>query len=384
KNYSSGMYIRLGFTIAINVDPDILLIDEVLAVGDRMFQEKCKGVIQNFKDMGKTIVIVSHDLDAISKYCNKAILLIDGNIINEDKPDVVIKDYLSYVVQKEAELKIKEKPIILRRGKGDLLITDIKLIDEDLNIVKSINSNSLVKIVSDVSSIENIKNPIFGLKIENEEGTQIYETNTNWMGVNTGDFKKGGKVKVAFSQILNLYDGAYLITIYAKDKESGKYYDLRERALIFYVQSKSKMEGIIDFGSQFNLEKERNIYDVKFISDNTPDVMNEDEIYKIDLEIKNISNFLWQDDNANPYYPVRIGYRWINEKGEVIPIEGIRTSLPKTISPDETFKTEISIKSPRKKGKYILKIDLVKEFFSWFSDSGGQSLQKNILVKDKN
>ncbi|MBA7615922.1 MAG: ABC transporter ATP-binding protein [Actinomycetia bacterium] len=381
KNYSSGMYVRLGFTIAINVDPDILLIDEVLAVGDRMFQEKCKGVIQNFKDRGKTIVIVSHDLDAIAKYCTKAILLIDGNIVIEDEPNAVIRDYLSYVAQKEAELAVKEKPIILRRGTSDLLITNIQLIDKNLNIVKSIYSNDKIKIAAEVLSRNNIKNPVFGLQIDDEEGTKIYETNTDWLGKDTGIFIKDRRVKVTFSQKLNLNEGAYYLTVYAKDRDSGNYYDLRERALIFNVRSKGKLEGIVDLGTEFSLEEEKNLYAVKFISDTVPDKMRKDEIYTINLKIQNESKFPWQDEIENPNYPVRIGYRWIDEKGETLPIEGIRTFLGKTINPDEILEIKVNIKSPMKEGKYLLKIDLVKEFFSWFSDLGGDFLQKEILVE---
>ena len=381
KNYSSGMYVRLGFTIAINVDPDILLIDEVLAVGDRLFQEKCKGVMQNFKDMGKTIVIVSHDLDAIARYCTKAILLIDGNIIIEDEPDVVIREYLSFVTQKEEELRIKEKPVILRRGTGDLLITDIKLIDKNLNIVKNIYSNDEIKITAEAISKNTIKNPVFGLLIEDEEKTKIYETNTDWLGIDAGIFKKGKRAKVTFSQRLNLNEGSYYLTVYAKERDSEKYYDSRERALIFNVQSKGKLEGIVDLRAEVSLEEEKNLYAVKFISDTVPDKMRKDEIYKINLKIKNISKFPWQNETDNPNYPVRIGYRWIDEEGEILPLEGIRTSLGRTINPDEILETEVNIKSPRKEGKYLLKIDLVKEFFSWFSDSGAESLQKEILVK---
>ncbi len=381
KNYSSGMYVRLGFTIAINVDPDILLIDEVLAVGDRMFQEKCKGVIQNFKDRGKTIVIVSHDLDAIAKYCTKAILLIDGNIVIEDEPNAVIRDYLSYVAQKEAELAVKEKPIILRRGTSDLLITNIQLIDKNLNIVKSIYSNDKIKIAAEVLSRNNIKNPVFGLQIDDEEGTKIYETNTDWLGKDTGIFIKDRRVKVTFSQKLNLNEGAYYLTVYAKDRDSGNYYDLRERALIFNVRSKGKLEGIVDLGTEVSLDEEKNLYAVKFISDTVPDKMRKDEIYTINLKIQNESKFPWQDEIENPNYPVRIGYRWIDEKGETLPIEGIRTFLGKTINPDEILEIKVNIKSPMKEGKYLLKIDLVKEFFSWFSDLGGDFLQKEILVE---
>jgi ABC-type polysaccharide/polyol phosphate transport system ATPase subunit len=381
KNYSSGMYVRLGFTIAINVDPDILLIDEVLAVGDRMFQEKCKGVIQNFKDMGKTIVIVSHDLDAIARYCTKAILLIDGNIIIEDEPDAVNREYLSYIAHKEEELRTKEKPIILRRGTGDLLITYIQLIDKNLNIVKNIHSNDEIKIAAEVLFQNEVENPVFGVQIEDEKGTKIYETNTGWLGKDTGVFKRDTKVKVTFTQKLNLNEGSYYLTVYGKEKESGNYYDLRERALIFNVQSKEKLEGIVDLGAEVSLEEEKNLYAVKFISDTVPDKMRKDEVYTINLKIQNESKFPWQDEIENPNHPVRIGYRWIDEKGETLPIEGIRTSLGKTINPDEILETKVKVKSPRKEGKYLLKIDLVKEFFNWFSDSGAKSLQKEILVK---
>lgn len=381
KNYSSGMYIRLGFTIAINVDPDILLIDEVLAVGDRMFQEKCKGVIQNFKDMGKTIVIVSHDLDAISRYCTKAILLIDGNTIIEDEPDAVNREYLSYAAQKEEEFTVKEKPVILRRGTGDLFITNIKLIDRNLNIVKNVYSNDEINVAAEVVFENSVKKPVFGLQIEDEEGTKIYETNTDWLEKDTGIFPEGMRVQVTFSQKMSLNEGAYYLTVYVKDRDSGSYYDLRERALIFYVRSRGKLEGIVDLGTKVSLEEEENVYAVKFISDNIPEIMKKDKIYTINLKIQNISKFSWQDEKDNPNYPVRIGYRWTDEKGEILPLEGIRTSLGRTVSPDKILETEVNIKSPRKVGKYILKIDLVKEFFSWFSDSGAKFLQKEVLVE---
>ncbi|GAH58893.1 unnamed protein product, partial [marine sediment metagenome] len=171
------------------------------------------------------------------------------------------------------------------------------------------------------------------------------------------------------------------LTVYVKDRDSGSYYDLRERALIFYVRSRGKLEGIVDLGTKVSLEEEENVYAVKFISDTVPKKMKKDEIYTISLKIQNISKFSWQDEKDNPNYPVRIGYRWTDEKGEILPLEGIRTSLGRTVSPDKILETEVNIKSPRKVGKYILKIDLVKEFFSWFSDSGAKFLQKEVLVE---
>lgn len=104
KNFSSGMYMRLAFAIAVNVDPDILLIDEVLSVGDEAFQKKCMDKIMEFKDAGKTIVFVSHALDAVRNLCGRSLLLTNGKIYSMGSTEKVINDYHSYLSQKQGNV----------------------------------------------------------------------------------------------------------------------------------------------------------------------------------------------------------------------------------------------------------------------------------------
>jgi ABC-type polysaccharide/polyol phosphate transport system ATPase subunit len=113
KTYSSGMFVRLGFSVAIHVDPDILLVDEALAVGDLIFQHRCVNRIRQLRDEGKTILFVTHDLQALTKFCDKAILLDKGQILLEGSPDSVARRYQALIFERESN----------RAGPGDRLHT---------------------------------------------------------------------------------------------------------------------------------------------------------------------------------------------------------------------------------------------------------------------
>ena len=141
KHYSSGMYMRLGFAIAINVEPDILLVDEVLAVGDESFQKKCLAKIEEFKRQGKTMVFVSHSLETVRKLCDQAIWLEQGEIRSIGSPDKVIYDYLDDLRRKEGaaldekhrhlRYELEEQQLENRWGSGEVEIYDVQLLGGD-------------------------------------------------------------------------------------------------------------------------------------------------------------------------------------------------------------------------------------------------------------
>src|SRR4029079_249675 len=141
KNYSSGMYVRLGFSVAINVDPDILLVDEVLAVGDEQFQRKCSEKFAEFKESGKTIVIVSHALGTMRALCDEVALLEHGALIDVGPAGQIVDEYLGEVHRDRAA----DGAHGVRWGSGEALITDIEMLDAAGNSVTTVRTGDDVR-----------------------------------------------------------------------------------------------------------------------------------------------------------------------------------------------------------------------------------------------
>src|SRR4030065_2154386 len=233
KNYSSGMYMRLGFSVAVNVNPDILLVDEVLAVGGQAFQAKCYKVIYDFMKMGKTIIIVSHDLDTISDLCSKVIFLKDGKIMDMGKPLDIVSKYRAHIEELEKKRIIEQQraerkkifktviegnrkvidgeeisrlshlsiggETINRFGSGDADITSINLLDKSGKTIDYCSFGDEVKVVYKVLFKENVEDPIFGIRITDYRSNIIYGTNSRLNSIRTGVFKEGDEATVALS-----------------------------------------------------------------------------------------------------------------------------------------------------------------------------------------
>ncbi len=289
KHYSSGMYMRLGFSVAINVNPDILLVDEVLAVGDLAFQSKCYKVIYNFMKMGKTIIIVSHDLDAIADLCSRVMFLKDGKIQNIGKPLNIVAKYRACIEEMEKkkiieQQKSKRKKIfktvikdnrkivegeeidnlknmvfgsemINRFGSGDARIESVKLLNADNKEINICKFGEKVKIEYTVSFKKRIENPIFGLRITDQRGNIIYGMNTKIINIDSGIFMKGDKAKVAFCFGINLIDGRYSITSAIGYSDMKTYCDWVNDILELNVINKNNVEGIIDLNPELSIKK---------------------------------------------------------------------------------------------------------------------------------
>lgn len=289
KNYSSGMYMRLGFSVAINVNPDILLVDEVLAVGDQAFQAKCYKVIYDFMKSGKTIIIVSHDLDTISDLCSKVIFMKDGKIVDMGKPLNTVAKYRAYIEelekkriteQQRAERKKIFKTVvednrriidgdeisrlsnlsidgetINRFGSGDAEIKSVKLLDEKNKQMDFCKYGDNLKIVCEILFRETVKGPIFGIMITDPKNNIIYGTNSRLNNMKTGWFKKGDLVKVIYKQKVNLIGGEYYITLAVGYSDNKTYCDWVNDIATINVINKNIAEGIADLDSKINLEK---------------------------------------------------------------------------------------------------------------------------------
>lgn len=286
KNYSSGMYMRLGFSIAINVDPDILLVDEVLAVGDQSFQAKCYKVIYDIMKKGKTIIIVSHDLETISDLCSRVAFLKDGKIVEMGNPVSAVSQYRAYVEelekkrvtgQQEEERKKIFKTVIeanqkvvdgqdieklskigdqqIRRfGSGDAIINSVSLIDKKGQAIDYCKYGNKVSIVLEVEFLQKVENPIIGIRITDFKDNVVYGTNTRTHNIKTNVYDKGEKIKVSFSFEVNLMGGSYYVTPAVGYKDSKTYCDWVNNMFTLNVLAHQKAEGIADLNSEITIE----------------------------------------------------------------------------------------------------------------------------------
>ena len=249
KTYSSGMYVRLGFSVAVHVDPDILIIDEVLAVGDFAFQEKCLEKMNEFKEKGKTIVIVSHNPNIIKDICGRALLIANGRLIEDGAVDYVVKTYTSVIDQGE----IKH----YRYGTLGAEIISAELLNKDMENTSVINSGKETTIRVKIKFNEDVNNPIFGFIIKDRQRVQVYATNTLWGGTHLGNFKKDDEIIIDSNQKMPLIKGIYSITIALAYSDAKRFYDWQENIVSFEIRGGDTSEGIVDLNSTILLDGEK-------------------------------------------------------------------------------------------------------------------------------
>ncbi len=292
KTYSSGMFVRLAFAVAINIDPEILIVDEALSVGDVFFQNKCYKKFDDFKKLGKTILFVSHDLGSISKYCDRVVLLDHGKKIAEGTPKKMIdiykkvmtgtsvEDALSSTSEKK-DLKKQVKtdwtnnsgefkeqnslwrskfiinPSLNEYGSKKAEIIDFAITDKDGFLTNSIIKGEEFTIKSKVYFNESIKEPIFTYTFKNIKGIDITGTNTMYEKTYV-DVAQSGEIYVAsFTQEMNLQGGDYLLSIsctgYDDNGELVVYHRLYDLLNVTVVSDKNTV-GFYDMNSVVKVE----------------------------------------------------------------------------------------------------------------------------------
>ena len=231
KTYSSGMFVRLAFAVAINIEPEILIVDEALSVGDVFFQAKCYHKFEEFKQMGKTIVFVSHDLSSIQKYCDRVILLNKGEKLGEGAARDMIDAYKQvlvgqYQAPEEEETLLNDdqiralaaqqaghNPQLLEYGTKEAEIFDYYITDE-----KGVRTTAIVKgtkftIHYKVKFHADKPAPIFTYKFKNARGTEITGTNTMYEKAFLESVSAGDVKEVTFTQVMSLQGGEYLLSL---------------------------------------------------------------------------------------------------------------------------------------------------------------------------
>ena len=242
KTYSSGMFVRLAFAVAINIDPEILIVDEALSVGDVFFQAKCYRKFEEFKKKGKTILFVSHDLSAISKYCDRAILLNQGQKLGEGTPKEMIDAYKRVLVgqyenpkasedvpdlasDKEVQAALDKKmgvnPELLEYGTKQAEIVEYYITDKNGVQTTAILKGDEFTMHMKVKIYQDLPAPIFALSIKNIKGVEITGTNTMFEKTFLDSAKAGQIKEITFTQRTLLQGGDYLISLgvtgYEKD-----------------------------------------------------------------------------------------------------------------------------------------------------------------------
>ena len=261
KHYSSGMHVRLGFAVAIYTEPDLLLVDEVLAVGDAAFQRKCLHSIQQYRDRGGTLFFVSHDLDTIQSICKRAIWLEDGEIQADGRPTDVVMAYLNHVAQVEQEKSLQAgapagAEIVARRwGTGKVRITAVDLLDEFGQPSTVFYSGAPLSVRLHYETQEPISNPIFGLAIYHDSGAHIGGPNTRFGGLDIPRLDPSGSVTYTIPA-LPLLEGQFVLSVAAVNGTDSETYDYHDRRYPFQVYPGQANEryGLITLGGEWRLD----------------------------------------------------------------------------------------------------------------------------------
>ena len=252
RTYSSGMFVRLAFAVAINIDPEILIVDEALSVGDVFFQAKCYHKFEEFREQGKTILFVSHDLSSISKYCDRVILLNKGVKMAEGSPKTVVDLYKKLLVgladqeegtgeddasreenadsvkgmetgEESVTGHLPMNPNTQEYGEGQAKIIKVTTHDGEGRETNALEKGEEFSIRMRVKFLQDVESPIFACTIRNLQGTEITGTNTLFEKTDVPDAKAGDVMEAVFRQRLTIQGGEYLLSFGCTGYQRGDF-----------------------------------------------------------------------------------------------------------------------------------------------------------------
>ncbi len=277
KTYSSGMFVRLAFAVAINIDPEILIVDEALSVGDAFFQAKCYKKFDDFKAQGKTIIFVSHDISSVAKYCDRVILLNQGVKLSEGNPKETIDLYKKVLLNQsqnitsgqvlEAQKETADtglwksnyelNPDVNEYGTGEAEIIDFAVVDEYGSYTNCIQKGTSFEIKSKVKFHTDIMEPIFTYTFKTVQGTAVTGTNTMYEKACVGLARAGETYVATFKQNMDLQGGEYLLSISCTGYVGGEfraYHRLYDVVGVTVISDKNTV-GFYDMNSETTVER---------------------------------------------------------------------------------------------------------------------------------
>lgn len=281
RTYSSGMYVRLAFATAVNIDPDVLIVDEVLAVGDDMFRRRCFNKLEDFTDRGKTILFVSHDLETVTSICNQAMLVDKGEILDIGSPKDITNIYSRLLTDLEEEYlrringksnsqnsldELPDKRFLpsdsssgseYRYGAGGAEIIEIEILNNKNERSNVLEHGKEFTIRIRVLFNKKMKDPMIGYRIRTLTGIDVSGTNTITSKSPVGQVDKGFVSVLEFRQVMTLNRGSYAVTSGIAEEISKQmlFHDRRMDVLIFKVVSESpRSSGLVNMDTQVHIK----------------------------------------------------------------------------------------------------------------------------------
>lgn len=258
KEYSSGMYVRLAFSTAIHVDPEILIVDEALAVGDAVFANRCIRKFEELREKKVTVLFVSHDLGLVKQLSNRAIFLLNGKVEAEGSPKHVIDKYIAVVLERQKTYESTERRLhptaTNRHGDGSSEILDATLLDSSGKTCRMVTSGENVTIRIRTRFRRDNVEPMVGILIRNRIGMEIYGTNTNIEHIELGTYNEGEELEIDFRFGCWLTPQQYTVTV-ATQYRDGSSHDWLDDVLPFEVISKRVAAGVTDLRAEIEFRK---------------------------------------------------------------------------------------------------------------------------------
>jgi ABC-2 type transport system ATP-binding protein len=259
KNYSSGMQVRLAFSIAIQAKGDILLLDEVLAVGDAVFQKKCFEYFKQLKREKKTVILVSHDASALEEYCNKGILIDQGSIVKSGTINEVINKYRNIInrVEEDDANKTPQVGEYIHEGTGGMTITNVTTRNESLDSPKRLftDEDNTVQVKIEYTANADIEDPVYELTIYDGVGQRIFSSNSIWSQQKTKSLKEKQKLKTVWNIPNAFAAGNFIISASVGMSGGSVILDRVEGAAKFQVNKKNYSNALTNLNYKMEIEE---------------------------------------------------------------------------------------------------------------------------------
>jgi lipopolysaccharide transport system ATP-binding protein len=248
KRYSSGMYVRLAFAVAANLEPEILIVDEVLAVGDAAFQEKCMGQMQRTACQGRTIILVSHNMASIQHLCHRALWLRSGQVSLDGNPRDVVRAYMSER-KRGLDISVQDWPDRVTNGKGRIL--NLEIIDQEDQAMGSVAFGGDLHVVIDIDLYEPVRDPAFGIFVHSLEGEPLLDLRSSHGGMRLGRVQGKMRMHVMVKE-LGLPPGGYLLSPWVTGADEKEDIDWVKHCSTLDVIPAPGKAGALKFDPSFN------------------------------------------------------------------------------------------------------------------------------------
>ena len=268
KEYSSGMYVRLAFSTAIHVDPEVLIVDEALAVGDAIFASRCVQKFEELRRKNVTVFLVSHDLGLIKRLADRAAFMLDGRVVMQGAPKDAVNQYVGFVLDRERSSKERSAGLLeesvatrslssktsFRHGDGASRVAEVQILNSAGEVCRAFRPGESIILRIRAAFQKAVANPVVGILIRNRIGMDIFGTNTRLEGAELGDFEFGDEIEVEFELDCLLSRQEYTVTV-AVQYWNGLSQDWLDDVLDFRVEDSKDVAGVLNLNTRVRHHK---------------------------------------------------------------------------------------------------------------------------------